>query len=174
MPSSQAWTVTAEDDTFVALRHTDGYSTHLSASSVAGAPGPRARITGSAGTFLLGSAGGEPTRVPRRRRPARANTAGSCVATSGRRSSPRSSDPADFYREVAAALASPDPQESMPVDPRDAVHVLAVIDAARISAADGRVVDVITPRRRPALIARQMDGRGRGVTWVQACQQGCG
>ena len=29
----------------------------------------------------------------------------------------RSSDPADFYREVAAALASPDPQESMPVSP---------------------------------------------------------
>jgi hypothetical protein len=37
----------------------------------------------------------------------------------------------------------------MPVDPRDAVHVLAVIDAARISAADGRVVDVITPGEDP-------------------------
>ena len=33
----------------------------------------------------------------------------------------------------------------MPVDPRDAVRVLAVIDAARVSAAEGRVVPVATP-----------------------------
>ncbi len=54
-------------------------------------------------------------------------------------------DQADFYRAVAAALAEPDPQPRMPVDPRDAVHVLAVIDAARISSRDNRVVDVLTP-----------------------------
>lgn len=143
-----AWTVTAEDDTFVALRHTDGYSTHLSASSVAGAPGPRARITGSAGTFLLGSAGGEPTAF--HDADGGPGQHGWLVRGDEREAVlARSSDPADFYREVAAALASPDPQESMPVDPRDAVHVLAVIDAARISAADGRVVDVITPGEDP-------------------------
>jgi len=143
-----AWTVTAEDDTFVALRHTDGYSTHLSASSVAGAPGPRARITGSAGTFLLGSAGGEPTAF--HDADGGPGQHGWLVRGDEREAVlARSSDPADFYREVAAALASPDPQESMPVDPRDPVHVLAVIDAARISAADGRVVDVITPGEDP-------------------------
>ena len=37
----------------------------------------------------------------------------------------------------------------MPVDPSDAVHVLAVIDAARTSAADNRVVEVVTPGTRP-------------------------
>ncbi len=59
-------------------------------------------------------------------------------------------DAADFYREVAAALATADPQDRMPVDPRDAVHVLAVIDAARISASDGRVVEVRTPGEPPS------------------------
>ncbi len=54
-------------------------------------------------------------------------------------------DEADFYRGVAAALASDEPQAAMPVDPRDAVHVLAVIDAARVSAEQGRVVPVVAP-----------------------------
>lgn len=50
---------------------------------------------------------------------------------------------ADFYRAVAGALAEPDPaarQAMMPVDPRDAVHVLEVIGAARRSAATATVV----------------------------------
>ena len=117
------------DDTFLALRHTSGYSTHLTASSVAGAPGPRARIVGSTGTYLLGAAGDEPTAFPD------ANGApdqhGWLVR--GEEREPvlgLAGDEADFYREVAAALRSPEPQEGMPVDPRDAVHVLAVIDAA--------------------------------------------
>ena len=33
-------------------------------------------------------------------------------------------DQAAFYRAVGAALLSDDPQAGMPVDPRDAVHVL--------------------------------------------------
>ena len=45
---------------------------------------------------------------------------------------------------VVSALASEDPQGAMPVDPWDAVHTLAVIDAARISAAGERVVVVDT------------------------------
>ena len=40
-------------------------------------------------------------------------------------------------------------REGMPVDPRDAVHVLAVIDAARVSSRDARVVDVLTPGEDP-------------------------
>ncbi len=58
-------------------------------------------------------------------------------------------DQANFYRAVAAALVSSDPQATMPVDPRDAVHVLAVVDAARISARDRRVVEVVTPGQTP-------------------------
>ena len=50
---------------------------------------------------------------------------------------------------MAAALTSDAPQADMPVDPHDAVHVLAVIDAARTSAAEQRSVEVVTPHRRP-------------------------
>ena len=55
---------------------------------------------------------------------------------------------ADFYRQVRAALATEDPQAAMPVDPYDAVHTLAVIDAARVSAAHGTVEQVRTPGQR--------------------------
>jgi predicted dehydrogenase len=48
---------------------------------------------------------------------------------------------------VARALTQAD--AAMPVDPRDAVHTLAVIDAARTSAGTGRVVEVVTPGQAP-------------------------
>ncbi|MBE3073537.1 MAG: gfo/Idh/MocA family oxidoreductase, partial [Actinobacteria bacterium] len=44
--------------------------------------------------------------------------------------------------------ATQDPQAAMPVDPYDAVHTLAVIDAARASAAHGTVEQVRTPGQR--------------------------
>ncbi len=58
-----------------------------------------------------------------------------------------SSSQADLYRAVAAALSADDPQAAMPVDPWDAVHVLAVVDAARTSAREERVVTVVDPSR---------------------------
>ena len=54
----------------------------------------------------------------------------------------------DFYRLVIQALDAEDPQAAMPVDPYDAVHTLAVIDAARVSAAHGTVEQVRTPGQR--------------------------
>ena len=53
----------------------------------------------------------------------------------------------DLYRAVVAALGAADSQAAMPVDPWDAVHTLAVLDAARVSAAEERVVTVRTPAR---------------------------
>jgi hypothetical protein len=54
----------------------------------------------------------------------------------------------DFYREVGRALFTEDPQGHMPVDPNDAVHTLAVIDAARLSSTHGTVERVQTPGQR--------------------------
>ncbi|MBK8469641.1 MAG: Gfo/Idh/MocA family oxidoreductase [Actinomycetales bacterium] len=144
-----AWTTTAEDDTFLAARHTGGGSTHLTVSSVSGAPGPRARIVGSTGTYLLGSAGEERTAFPDA--DGGPGQHGWIVRGDQREAvQARAGDPADFYRQVAAALALTNPQDGMPVDPLDAVHVLAVIDAARVSARVGRVVDVLTPGQDPS------------------------
>jgi len=52
----------------------------------------------------------------------------------------------DFYHQVKAAISGQDPQAAMPVDPYDAVHTLAVIEAARASAVRGTVEQVRMPR----------------------------
>ena len=64
---------------------------------------------------------------------------------------------ADHARRARSTSTAPSAQRwvrrtvrrAMPVDPRDAVHTLAVIDAARTSAEGERVVEVITPGTRP-------------------------
>jgi hypothetical protein len=58
-------------------------------------------------------------------------------------------------------VVAQDVQAAMPVDPRDAVHTLAVIDAARSSAESESVVRVITPGDGPAPI-EQRDGASQG------------
>jgi predicted dehydrogenase len=144
-----ARTTAAEDDAFLACRHTSGVMSHLGATSVAAAPGPRVRILGRSGAFLLNQfeddgadiypdlAHGDPDQcgwiyTGVQRTPVTRPEAGQV----------------DFYRQVKAALGSQDPAAAMPVDPYDAVHTLAVIDAARVSAARGSVEQVRTPGER--------------------------
>ncbi len=136
-----------DDDSFVALNHAGGATSHLWASSTASRPGPRFRVLGSragyvawgmdpqerdlrAGLLPRGAGWGE---VPE---PAWGTVGAGDAAT------PVPTEPGDygrFYEGVVAALrhgASP------PVDPADAVATLEVIDAARRSAALGRRVAV--------------------------------
>lgn len=129
----------AEDDAFVVCEHAGGVTSHLSATSIAGAPGPRVRVLGREGAYLLDEFEQELTVFPDLAH--QAGTAGWLVRGGAREPVAASpSDQADFYREVAAALGADDPQGQMPVDPADAVHVLTVIDAARRSAAEHQVV----------------------------------
>jgi len=161
-----AWTTLAEDDAFVSLLHTgrtwstgDAGGTgnagapvrsHLSATSVAGAPGPRTRVLGSAGAYVVTTFENEASGftgvnddVP--------GCSGWLVAGEQRRPVP--TEPGghgDFYPAVLEALARADAaarQAAMPVNPEDAVHVLTVIDAARRSAVERSVVS-LTPARR--------------------------
>lgn len=135
----------AEDTAFVSCHHVSGAVTHLGSMSMAGAPGPGLRLLGTEGAYVLGALG-EEENVAAEWGPADAEHLGWLVTGTERRPVERvEGDQADFYREVAQALAQEEPQPAMPVDPIDAVHVLAVIDAARISSAGHRVVDVITP-----------------------------
>ncbi|WP_426561014.1 Gfo/Idh/MocA family protein [Angustibacter sp. McL0619] len=134
-----AHTTKAEDDVFLALRHSNGVRSHLGALSVAGAPGPRTRVLGREGSYVVTSFEAEPTAF--------ADLGdlddehcGWLVAGEQRTPVPRAAGEAgDFYAAVVSALRSGEP---MPVDPRDAVHVLRVLDGARVSAADGAVVAV--------------------------------
>ena len=144
-----ARTTASEDDAFLACRHTSGVMSHLGATSLSAAPGPRVRILGRRGAFVLNEFEDDGTDIY----PDLANAdVGHCGwVYEGERRTPVSrpaGGQVDFYRQVRAALATQDPQGAMPVDPYDAVHTLAVIDAARVSAVHGTVEQVRTPGQR--------------------------
>jgi len=141
-----ARTTPAEDDAFLVCRHTGGVVSHLGATSLSGAPGPRVRLLGTQAAYVMADFTGE-AHVWHGQ--ANADAAHSGWLYRGEERTPverAAGGQSDLYRAVAAALASDDPQAAMPVDPWDAVHTLAVIDAARVSAAQERVVRVQTPR----------------------------
>ncbi len=142
-----ARTTVAEDDAFLLCRHVGGVESHLGASSVAAAPGPRVRLLGTEGAYVLADFEGEP-HLWSGQADADAAHSGWVYRGQEREAVVRvTSSQADLYRGVARALAGPAPQAAMPVDPWDAVHTLAVIDAARVSAREQRVVRVEGPGR---------------------------
>ncbi|MCU1432841.1 MAG: Oxidoreductase, partial [Actinotalea sp.] len=57
----RALTTPTEDDVFLALQHASGTISHLWGGGLVGAPGPRTRVLGSAGAYLVTSFEGEPT-----------------------------------------------------------------------------------------------------------------
>lgn len=136
----------AEDDAFVALRHAGGTSSHLYASLVTPAPGPRLRVQGTSGGFLVPHldpqeaalrAGARPDTVDHWGRPQEWEY-GRLIA--GERSVPVPPEPGDwpgFYARLRDALGTGAPP---PVDPRDAVQTLRVLEAARRAARERRIV----------------------------------
>lgn len=136
----------AEDDVFLALRHARGTVSHLHASAFTPSPGPRLRVQGTAGGFLV------PNLDPQEavlRTGARPDTLdgwgepeqwdyGRLIA--GERSVPVPPEPGDwprFYTLLRDALRDGGPP---PVDPRDAVEALHVLEAARLAAREHRIV----------------------------------
>lgn len=141
----ESHTTPAEDDAFLVCRHASGVVSHLGATSVSGAAGPRVRLLGREAAYVQNDFEGEPNVFPDTA-DADADHCGWLYRASEREAVPTTaSSQVDFYRAVGAALAAPDRQAAMPVDPRDAIHTLAVLDAARASAEGERVVEVITP-----------------------------
>ncbi|WP_199424572.1 Gfo/Idh/MocA family protein [Actinotalea solisilvae] len=130
----RALTTPTEDDVFLALTHAAGTTSHLWAGGLVGAPGPRTRVLGSRGAYLVTSFEGEAT-------PFEALDPGEGMEgwlVHGDQAVPVPREPgghADFYRAVAAWLREGAP---VPVDPRDAVRTAAVLDAARLSAESRR------------------------------------
>src|SRR4051812_23409186 len=138
-PEGAAGTTPAEDDAFLAIEHVGGVRSHLGALSLAGAPGPRTRVLGTSGAYVVTTFEAEVTAFPDLG-DADEQSCGWLVAGEDRTPVPRApGGPADFYRAVARSVRHGDP---MPVSPDDAVHVLEVIDAARRSAAEHQVVEV--------------------------------
>jgi scyllo-inositol 2-dehydrogenase (NADP+) len=133
---------TADDDVFVALRHHSGATSHLWASAVAGAPGPRFRVLGSRGAYVVEGLDGQEARL----------RAGEIPTVGWGEEPPEAWGrllPADevvqslpgawptFYQRVAASLRGLGPP---PVAADSVLDAIVVLDAARESARTRRVV----------------------------------
>jgi predicted dehydrogenase len=127
----------ADDDAFVALTHESGVRSHLWASSVAAAPGPRLRVLGSGAAYVVDGLDGQEEALVRGDRPVLGGDWGAEPRQRwGRLIRGESSEavPSEngawprFYAELEAALREGAPP---PVDPADAVTVLELLERAR-------------------------------------------
>jgi predicted dehydrogenase len=139
-----------DDDVFIALEHAGGVRSHLWMSALAPLGGRSLRVSGTAGGIEtpgldpqeeqlaaglrprdLGWGQGEPARLVDR-------------AGEERHMMLQPGAYERFYAAVRDALRG---ECAMPVDPRESVAALEVIDAARRSAADATVIDMAGGRR---------------------------
>ena len=140
-----------EDDVFLALRHTSGARAHLWMSRVAAQRGPRFRLLGAASAFTKHGLDGQEAALAAGGRPGspgwgeEPKPSWGLLGPDGPDGSaaPVPTVPGDyprFYAGLAAALRGEGPP---PVDPADAIAALEVLEAARRSAASGRVEPVL-------------------------------
>lgn len=136
-----------DDDAFVALTHTSGVRSHLWMSAVAPQLGPRFRVLGSQAGYVVHGLDPQENALREGRRPDDGKPWGTVDSDDwGVFGAEPAVEPVPtiagnypaFYAELAAALLD---GGKVPVDPRDAVATLRVLEAARRSAADGVVVD---------------------------------
>jgi predicted dehydrogenase len=138
----------ADDDVFLALSHEGGTISQLHTSAVTPSVGPRLRVQGTTAGFLVSAldpqeaalrSGVRPDTVPDWGVPEEWER-GRLMA--GEQSVPVLPEPGDwprFYALLRDAVSSGGPP---PVDPRDAVETLRVLDAARVAARERSVVAV--------------------------------
>jgi predicted dehydrogenase len=119
---------------------------HLRASAITAAPGPRLRVLGTKAAFVVEELDGQENALRSGARPDEGSEWGSEPESrwgrlrSGEESTPVPSERGDwprFYALLVRALRDGGPP---PVDPRDAVATLRVLEAARRSAARREVV----------------------------------
>lgn len=144
-----------DDDTQVVLRHVSGAVTMLWASAVSAFTQPRLRVLGTSGGLQIETldgqedalrAGGRPTAPGWGREPESAwgtlLTRGADGADVVTRLEPEPGRWQDYYAGVAAAVRDGAPP---PVDPRDVVADLRVLEAAVASARTGEAVRLDPP-----------------------------
>ncbi len=140
-----------DDDVFLALTHDGGFRSQLWGSWSQAAPGPRFRVTGTSGSFVLSSgdtqedalvAGGTPASDGADWGAESPDTWGHLFeGTTSRRVPLERGRWQLFYPAFARAVRGSGP---VPVEPRDAVATALVLDAARSSAVTGTVVRLAT------------------------------
>ncbi|MFI9644182.1 Gfo/Idh/MocA family oxidoreductase [Micromonospora sp. NPDC051925] len=136
-----------DDDAFVALTHVGGVRSHLWMSAVTAQLGPRLRVLGDRAGYTCHGLDGQEEALRLGGRP---DAPGWGEVTPDRYGllgagddlRPEPTDPGryqDFYAQVEAALRNGGP---LPVDPRDAVHTVELIELAHRSAAERTVLTV--------------------------------
>lgn len=137
--------VTADDDAFIALTHGRGVRSTLWMSAVAVHRGPRLRVLGSRGAYVVEGLDGQEDALRAGGDPASPVWGAESPKRWGRLYGPESERAVPrgpgayphFYKGVRDALCLAGP---VPVDPADAVMTLRILDAARRSAERGEVV----------------------------------
>lgn len=136
----------ADDDDFVALRHANGVISHLRASATTAAPGPRLRVLGTEAAFVIQGVDSQEDQLRAGKRPDTEPEWGAepeshwgrlVIGDESDRVPSERGDWPRFYALLATALRDGGPP---PVNPRDAVATLRVLDAARRSAAERVVI----------------------------------
>jgi predicted dehydrogenase len=141
----RAHTTPTEDDVFLSLLHVPDVAghqvvSHLWGASVVGAPGPRTRVLGSAGAYVVTTFENDASPFEEMDADAPAGSEGWIARGRERTFVPRVlGGHEDFYPAVAHWLANDAP---VPVDPWDTVATAIVLDAARVSARSGARVAV--------------------------------
>ena len=132
----------ADDDALLVLKHETGVLSILSASAVAGAPGPRVRILGSKGALVINELDPQEALLRAGKIPSggrwdvatksrayihRGDEIGEIAAEDG--------NYAEFYTLVAGAISGSNP---WPISNDDAILVASIIDQAREISARGK------------------------------------
>ncbi len=127
----------AEDDAFVALEHESGVRSHLWVSELAAAPAPRLRVLGSRAAYVIDGLDGQEDALRAGRRPSGPDPWGVEPEqrwgrlVRGEEVERVPSEPGEwprFYERLAAALTG---AGALPVDPRDALAGLEILERAR-------------------------------------------
>ncbi|MEU7892346.1 Gfo/Idh/MocA family oxidoreductase [Nonomuraea sp. NPDC049152] len=139
--------VSSDDDSFLALTHANGARSHLWANALAAQLGPRFRVLGSAAAYVKHGLDVQEERLRAGATPhdpgfgadpeEQWGTLGTIDSVERVRTEPGSY--LDFYQAVAASLST---GSAPPVDPRDVVDALTVIEAARRSATEHTVIRI--------------------------------
>ena len=140
--------VLVEDDVFIALTHRSGVHAHLWASSIAAQTGPRLRVLGSKAAYTKQHADVQEAALRAGRSASDAELGedieeqwgllGAGAETRAIRT--EKGNYRRFYELTVPWLRDGAPP---PVSPDDAVAVLDVIEAARQSSAEGRVIELV-------------------------------
>ena len=139
--------VEVDDDAFVAITHVSGARSHLYMSAIAGQPAPRMRLLASNGAYLKYGMDVQEEALRLGERPDRAEWGEESPdhwGTVGAGDDVRKvrTEAGAYQRFYAGVVASIRDGMPLPVDPEDAVAGLAVIEAARESAEEERVIPV--------------------------------